>query len=477
MEIINVNTVDVIQPDSSTELLGLQNGNPVRINASALLSSSDVLKCILLTEEEYMALPNTDAKTMYVITGIGDTGSLEITSAYLGDLRFATGGGTDNSGIPIEILELSDYDVTIERGAEKLITASWQPSDATNTTLSWVSNNTFVASVNTGTITGLNKGNCVITVKARSGVKETINVTVIVTLQSLSIEGTGKLVANYDEELTLVPTPEDADFEIASLSSSNGNVTIEKSTEDARKLIAKTTSTAGTTRITAVSMNGIKASLDMTVVPYIITVKSNADETDNSVTSIFSDWTINRKGGVNSYKFTESYMKEGVKTVLQEVTEFKAIPDNNTIQIELYAEFGNKIVDWVFKDDAGNEESITCNILYKEPELIHYSFDVDITCTQAEATNITASIPYFKYNKKFAYCLRCDDGRPTVWRTLFRYTNRELDEKSTQYVPIKQSEVDALTPSQRYRSPRRLGYTDGCGVFKTNVYDTAGTVV
>ncbi len=56
MEIINVNTVDVIQPDSNTQLLGLQNGNPVRISASGLLNSSSVLKCILLTEDEYFAM-------------------------------------------------------------------------------------------------------------------------------------------------------------------------------------------------------------------------------------------------------------------------------------------------------------------------------------------------------------------------------------------------------------------------------------
>nr|WP_320037808.1 hypothetical protein [uncultured Bacteroides sp.] len=56
MEIINVNTVDVIQPDSNTQLLGLQNGNPVRISASGLLNSSNVLKCVLLTEDEYFAM-------------------------------------------------------------------------------------------------------------------------------------------------------------------------------------------------------------------------------------------------------------------------------------------------------------------------------------------------------------------------------------------------------------------------------------
>ena len=56
MEIINVNTVDVITPNENTEILGLQNGNPIRINAAGLINASDVLKCTILTEEEYNIL-------------------------------------------------------------------------------------------------------------------------------------------------------------------------------------------------------------------------------------------------------------------------------------------------------------------------------------------------------------------------------------------------------------------------------------
>jgi len=289
MEIINVNTVDVITPNDNTEILGLQNGNPIRINAAGLLNSSDVLKCTILTEEEYFALTAYDPKTMYVITGISEiTGTLEITSAYLGELKFATGGGTDTSGIPIEVLELSEYDVTIEKGATKLITASWQPTDATNTTLSWMSTNTLIASVNAGTITGNEKGTTVITVKARSGAKETVNVTVIVSLVSLEIQGSGKIVAGYEEELTLVPTPSDADLDVT-ISSSNTGITVVKSVET-NKLIANTAATSGSTTIRAVNFNGKEATINLTVVPYIINVTSdNIDKTDSSVTSIFTN--------------------------------------------------------------------------------------------------------------------------------------------------------------------------------------------
>lgn len=443
MEIINVNTVDVITPNENTEILGLQNGNPIRINAAGLLNSSDVLKCIILTEEEYFALTEFDSKTMYIITGIDETtGTLAITSAYLGELKFATGGGIDTSGIPIEVLELSEYDVTIEKGASKLITASWQPTDATNTTLSWMSSNTLVASVNSGTITGNQKGTAVITVKARSGVMETVNVSVIVSLVSLEIEGSEKIVTGYDEELTLIPTPSDADLDIT-VSSSNTDISVVKGT-NSNKLIVNTAITSGNTTIRAVNFNGKEATINLTVVPYIINVTSdNIDQTDNSVTSIFTDWTIEKKGNVNSYKYTESYLKEGVKTTLQSI-DYTAIPDTNIIPIELYAEFGNKIIDWSFKDDAGNEESITCNVYYKEPELVHYSFDIDIICSPEEAANMTASVPYFKYDKKFSYNLRNDDTRPSLWRNGFRYVNREITAKVNGYVAPRKVSVDSM---------------------------------
>nr|WP_320037807.1 Ig-like domain-containing protein [uncultured Bacteroides sp.] len=414
---------------------------------------------------------------MYVITGANETtGALEITSAYLGELKFATGGGTDVTGIPIEVIQLSEYDVTIERGATKLITASWQPTDATNTVLSWVSSNTLVASVNAGTITGNNKGTAVITVKARSGAKETVNVTVVVSLVSLEIEGSGKIVAGYDEELTLVPTPLDADLDIT-LSSSNSAVTIEKSIVT-NKLIAKTSATSGSTIIKAVNINGKQATIDLTVVPYIVNVTSdNIDKTDSSVTSIFTNWTIERKGSVTSYKYTESYMKDGVKTTLQSV-DYTAIPDNSIIQIELYAEFGNKIIDWTFKDAAGNEESIICNVLYKEPELVHYSFDVNVTCTPEEASAMTMEVPFYKYDKKFAYNLRNDDTRPSLWRMGFRYVNREWDAISIPWINgYSQSQIDAKPANEVRKAPRRLGYTDGTGIIKTFCFDTAGMVV
>lgn len=483
---IELNAIDNVTTVSTTKPLSANQGkilndslNQFAIELEALKNGSldvNMMKCIILTEAEYTALTSKDSKTLYVITGANETtGELEIASAYLGNLKFATGGGGDVSGIPIEVLELSEYDVTIERGATKLITASWQPTDATNTTLSWVSTNTLVASVNAGTITGNNKGTTVITVKARSGAKETVNVTVVVSLVSLEIEGSGKIVAGYDEELTLIPTPSDADLDIT-LSSSNSNVTVEKSA-GTNKLIAKTSATSGSTIIKAVNINGKQATIDLTVVPYIVNVTSdNIDKTDSSVTSIFTNWTIERKGGVTSYKYTESYMKDGVKTTLQSV-DYTAIPDNSIIQIELYAEFGNKIIDWTFKDAAGNEESIICNVLYKEPELVHHSFDVDVTCTPEEAYAMTMEVPFYKYDKKFAYNLRNDDTKPSIWRTAFKFVNREWNSKIIPFVPYQQNYIDSATPDLIQKSPRRLGYTDGTGIIKTFVFDTAGMVI
>lgn len=44
------------------------------------------------------------------------------------------------------------------------------------------------------------------------------------------------------------------------------------------------------------------------------------------------------------------------------------------------------------------------------------------------------------------------------------------------FVPYQQNYIDN-TPDLIQKSPRRLGYTDGTGIIKTFVFDTAGMVI
>ncbi len=631
---------------------------------------TNAMKCVILTEEEYFALTSTDAKTLYVITGANETtGEIEITSAYLGNLKFATGGGGTDSGIPIEQLTLSDFEITLEKGATKLVTASWQPENATSTTLSWISSNTLVATVNAGTITGVNKGTAVITVKAKSGVNDTINVNVIVTLTALSLEASKtELTPSEVLEVTAVTEPVDADIDLSWNSSHPLLVGVEKSQSNSKKatinagvtgsglltvLTGSTTSgflflkldkiievpvTAGQTAIqiadqirlmviegwtiggtigtnlvsfskvgtglcylpalndaitaaevdtleittipdksgnitinldgvdfvvsidstvqtsrtatatkiastsfsgwtvsslnklvtftstttgrrsyptlidtdgtgivgiwrrptrgdgltgvtanfvsndvniidvTATDIKGKSAKISFSLKPYVLTIdSSNINKTDNSVTSIFTTWNITRSGGISKYKYKEYYMNGETPYIYQQ-SDYISIPENNQIVVDLYAEFGNKILEWTFSDDAENEKVISINILYKEAELVHHSFDIDVTCTPEEAAIMTAEIPFYKYDKKFCQNIRNDDGRPSMWRTIFRYCDRRYDRKQPGYSGTAESEFSAMSEVDKQRAPRRLGYTDGTGILKVFVFDTAGNV-
>lgn len=621
-----------------------------------------VLKCLYMTQAEYDALLQTDTNTLYVVVEEG-----AITAAYLGDYPFSTGGGAGT--IPVTDVNLNVNQLTLELGATNQLTATWQPDDATSTSMSWLTTNLAIATVSAGLVTAVGKGQCTITVRARSGVTDTCIVDVIVTLTNIELSSEySSLVPGYTATVTAIPTPTNADIDLTwassnpsaisvtesptntkiatassdiigsgtltvtgaatadgyifvkpnevyeivvesgdtaiqvadkiraasytnwttggstgtnivsftktsaglcyspsildavtayeidtltvnTIPSTSGNVTVtldgtatvialSTTTHTTRQLVATAiaagtytgftasasdrvvtfTATAtgrkvfpvftdtGTTSctatfkrttrgdtatgvtgtfvtndpssvtITATDVKGVNKSLGFTIEPYTISVDSSTlDDTDNSTTSIFTDWQIARTGTVSLYKFKETYIKDGLPYTLQEI-DYTAIPENNIVQIELYAEFGNKIITWTFEDAGGKETTVIWNILYKEPELVHHSFNVDVVCTSEEAAALTMSVPYFKYNKRFASCQRNDDGRPTTWRTLFRYTNREWDDRIPLATPHRQSYIDALTSTDRQKAPRRLGYSDGCGILKTFVYDTAGTV-
>ena len=421
--------------------------------------------CVIFSSiEEYNALEAFDPVTMYVIVEGG-----KITQAYLGTLPFAVGG---ESGIPIEQVFLDFESITLELGDNKQLTAGYEPSDATNKALSWTTSNRLVATVSKGLVTSVGKGECVIKVKAGSGAFAECAVLVEVTLVALSFPGeNNKLVAGHTTQLIPVTIPSNASLYLTYSSSDTGVATVD------RDGIVTPVSSRGEVRITAVNKNGVRAGIDMKIVPFAVTVVCQGlDDTDNSVSSIFTKWRLTSKGSASHYRYSESIKENGTESVLQSV-DWTPMPADGMVNIELYAEFGTKYLNWSFKNaDDSYQEEIVVPVLYKEPELVHYSFDIDVRCTREQAQAMTMEIPYYKYDKKFVYNLRNDDNLTSLWRMAFRYCNREILPRQIKRYERSDKEMNALLPAERRRSPRRLGYTNGCGVMMPFVFDTAGTV-
>lgn len=153
---------------------------------------------------------------------------------------------------------LNKNNTTIYTGRTETLTATIQPADATNKAVTWTSDNTGVATVNNGVVTGVSVGTATITVKtADGGFSATCTVTVeeapIVHPTGVSISKTSiNLQVGGSETLTATVTPADANNKNVTWSTSDatvaavdkngkvtgikaGNATITATTEDGGK--------------------------------------------------------------------------------------------------------------------------------------------------------------------------------------------------------------------------------------------------
>ena len=153
---------------------------------------------------------------------------------------------------------LNKNNTTIYTGRTETLTATIQPADATNKAITWTSDNTGVATINNGVVTGVSVGTATITVKtADGGFTATCTVTVeeapIVHPTGVSISKTSiNLQIGGSETLTATVTPADANNKNVTWSTSDatvaavdkngkvtgikaGNATITATTEDGGK--------------------------------------------------------------------------------------------------------------------------------------------------------------------------------------------------------------------------------------------------
>lgn len=153
---------------------------------------------------------------------------------------------------------LNKNNTTIYTGRTETLNATIQPADATNKAVTWTSNNTGVATVNNGVVTGVSVGSATITAKtADGGFTATCTVTVeeapIVHPTEVSISKTSiNLQIGGSETLTATVTPADANNKNVTWSTSDatmatvdkngkvtgikaGNATITATTEDGGK--------------------------------------------------------------------------------------------------------------------------------------------------------------------------------------------------------------------------------------------------
>ena len=206
-------------------------------------------------------------------------------------------------------LSLSRTSVTLNIGQSASVSATVSPSNATNKTVYWSSNNSGTARVSGGTITGVSEGSCTITAKTANGISKTIYVKVnppVATGISLN-RSSATLEKGQTLTLTATKTPSGAQGNIQWLSTAPDIASV----SGAGVVTART---VGTATITAKISDTVKARCTITVkekevekctATKVLTghtiTKTYGDKTETTHSTTFKCTTCNvswKQGGV-----------------------------------------------------------------------------------------------------------------------------------------------------------------------------------
>lgn len=249
------------------------------------MTSVSVLVGNTLTLTPTVLAPNADNKSLSWTTTNPDVASVSSTgvvTAKKGGVATITAKATDGSGKSasctvtvkqhVTSISLSETSKDIYINDNLPLTATVNPSDATDKSVSWSSSNSGIASVSsTGVVTGLSTGTATITATANDGSGKSASCTVTVKqhVTSISLSETSKTIYNNDK-MTLIATvgPSDATDKSVTWSSSNSDIASVSSTG------VVTGISAGTATITATANDGSgkTATCNITVKQYVTSI-------------------------------------------------------------------------------------------------------------------------------------------------------------------------------------------------------------
>ncbi len=188
---------------------------------------------------------------------------------------------TEPKNILVTRVTLNKTILTLEKGGTVTLTATINPTNASDNTLTWISNNTNIATVNEGKVTAKSAGTAVITAMASNGKVSHCTITVksgIVNAGLILLNAkTFELKKGYTLTLTATVYPVNTTNKTVTWASGNESV----ATVNAGKVTPKS---VGTSVITAKTSNGKTASCTVTV-PVVSVEKINIEQTSVTLSS------------------------------------------------------------------------------------------------------------------------------------------------------------------------------------------------
>ena len=374
-------------------------GNGALLKNKDAGSTATLKKVVVKTEKPVTVDANvtdmqvTTANTALTVNGTVDTlqADANVTVSGNGDIKKQTGSGQISVSVAGVSLDKTEI-VLVEDSSEKL-TATVEPTNATNKNVTWSSDHEAIATVDqNGTVTARNGGQAIITVTTADGSKTatcTVNVRVHigVPVQSVGLNNsTLELSEGEGAQLTAHFNPENAtnknvtwrsDNESIAKVDQNGNVvgqtpgttTITVTTEDGGKTASCEVTVKETpVAVTGVGLNTNKVELSVgegnklvaTVTPEAAANKEVTWSSNNpEVATVEQDGkVVAQKPGNATITVTT---KDGNKTATCEVI-VKETPvavtgvGLNTNKVELSVGEGNKLVATVTPEAAANKE-------------------------------------------------------------------------------------------------------------------------
>lgn len=137
-------------------------------------------------------IATVDSNGLVTLKGPGRA-IIRATPSYNTDWRIGWWIDVEEPSIPATSITLDKTDIVLHKGETTTLTATINPSDATETDITWHISDTSVAMIDNGTITAMSAGECEVTATTSNGLTATCHVRVIqlpsvITLDSSNLE-------------------------------------------------------------------------------------------------------------------------------------------------------------------------------------------------------------------------------------------------------------------------------------------------
>jgi uncharacterized protein YjdB len=238
-------SISKIQLDKNA--VTLKKGESTSLTATVLPADT--------TEDKTVTWTSSDSK----VAAVDSTGKITAVEGGTAIITATAGTGKKSAQckvtviVPVTGISLEHDTLTLAKGSESSLKAVFAPADATDTGITWISDNPDIVSVDdAGTLKALKTGTAVISATSHDGgFKAQCKVTVVIPVTGISLDKTSLgLIKGKSQTLTAAITPEDATDKGVAWASSNPSAASVDST-------GKVTAVGGgTATITATSQDG-----------------------------------------------------------------------------------------------------------------------------------------------------------------------------------------------------------------------------